>query len=528
MTKEPRDLVKTPQVVSTAEHEQDFYEQFFDEAPDMFASVDPRNATIKFCNRTLCSRLGYAKTDVIGKPLRELYHPDSHADMDRLFQDFVQNGHAESERLKLITAGGEQLDVSLRVSSHRDKDGNIVESRSIWRDITTELELERLEVELRLQEAQKMESLALLAGGIAHDFNNMLVAILGNASLSLLELPEESVVRTKLQSIETAAQRAAELTKQLLAYSGSVNHEQSHFDLSKVVEEMGHLLGIAISRKVVLNYDLAKEPVLVLGDITQIRQIVLNLLTNASDAVGARSGIVTIRTGLQTVDLEYLRNTLVGVDLDAGYYCFLEVSDTGIGMAIEDRKKMFDPFFTTKSKGHGLGLAAVLGIVRSHEGTMSVYSELNNGTTIKVLLPAQSYLPDQKQEDVLHRLADGQHILVVDDEEDVLTVAKQMLEHYHFEVTLARDGREAEEIYAQNPGRFDVVLMDITMPHVDGISAYKSISSFDPNAKVMLMSGYSEHQATNALTGRSFGGFLQKPFQAQALVMSVFACLDRE
>lgn len=504
------------------------YEQFFNEAPDMFASVDPESATLKFCNQTLCNRLGYSKEEMIGKPLRDLYHPDSHEEMERLFQMFVQQGHAESERLKLITAEGKNLNVSLRVSSHRDEHGNILESRSVWRDVSTELEVERLELELRLQNAQKMESLALLAGGIAHDFNNMLVAILGNASLCLLELPEEAVIRSKIESIETAAQRAAELTKQLLAYSGSVNHEQTHFDLSKVVEEMGHLLTVAMSRKVVLNYDLAKEPVLVLGDITQIRQVIMNLLTNASDAIGDRSGMVTIRTGLQAADVPYLKNTLTGSDLEPGFYGFLEVSDSGVGIAPEDQERMFDPFYTTKSKGHGLGLAAVLGIVQSHSGTLAVYSEMDRGTTIKCLLPAQSYSPEQAQEFVPERFADGEHVLLVDDEEHVLAVAKQMLEHYNFKVTVAADGREALEKYSKSPAQYDVVLMDITMPHMDGISAYKAISSLDPEAKVVLMSGYSEQQATNTLTGRSFGGFIQKPFQPRALVMSLLLCLDED
>lgn len=503
-----------------------FYERFFNEAPDMFASVDPATATIKFCNRTLCERLGYSREQLSGKALRELYHPDSHEEMDRLFQNFVEHGHAESDRLKLLTASGETLNVSLRVASHRDESGQIIESRSIWRDITSELEVERLELELRLQEAQKMESLALLAGGIAHDFNNMLVAILGNASLSLVELPEESVVRSKIKSIETAAQRAAELTKQLLAYSGSNNHEQSYFDLSKVVEEMGHLLTVAISRKVVLNYDLADEPVRVLGDITQVRQIIMNLLTNGSDAIGDRSGIITIRTGLQAADERYLRDTLIGADLEPGYYGFLEVSDAGIGIAAADQRKMFDPFYSTKSGGHGLGLAAVLGIVRSHKGTLRVYSEPGMGTTIKVLFPAQRYAEETPPEEPIAREANGEHVLLVDDEEHVRAIAKQMLEHYGFKVSTAEDGRDALAQYTQDPARYDVVLMDITMPHMDGIRAYKAISNVDPSAKVVLMSGYSEMQATNALTGRSFGGFLQKPFQARALASAVFACLD--
>ncbi|MEM1232104.1 MAG: response regulator [Pseudomonadota bacterium] len=506
-----------------------FYRQFFDEAPDMFASVDPVSATVKYCNQTLCGRLGYSKAQVIGMPLSDLYHPDCHAEMARLFNHFVEHGHAQADRLKLITATGDTLHVSLRVSSHRNEAGEIVESRSIWRDVSSDLEVERLELELRLQEAQKMEGLALLAGGIAHDFNNMLVAMLGNASLVLSELPPESVVRAKIEAIETAAQRAADLTRQLLAYSGSLNQEQTHFDLSKVVEEMGHLMTVAISRKVVLNYDLAEEPVPVQGDITQVRQVIMNLLTNGSDAVGDRSGLVTIRTGLQYADEKYLRNTTLGADLEPGYYGFLEISDTGHGIAPDDLKRIFDPFFTTKAKGHGLGLAAVLGIVRSHNGALRVYSEPNNGTTVKILFPAQAYEPHGN---ALETAPSGsgrqQRVLVVDDEEHVLAVAAQMLEHSGFTFTMAADGREALEVYGRDPSRYAVVLMDITMPHMDGVAAFKALTELDPDCRVILMSGYSEQQATNSLTGRSFRGFIQKPFSQAALVNAVMDALRED
>ena len=503
-----------------------FYQHFFDEAPDMFASVDPKTATIKYCNRTLCDRLGYEKEAVIGRPLKELYHPNSHREMHRVFELFVEFGEAESNHMQLMTTSGSTIDVSLRVSSRRDADGNIVESRSIWRDASLNLKIEQLELELRLQEAQKMESLAMLAGGIAHDFNNMLVAILGNASLILLELPVESPVRSKLEAIETASQRAADLTKQLMAYSGSTNHDQTHFDLSKVVQEMGHLLSVAISRKVVLNFDIPQEPVPALGDITQIRQIILNLLTNGSDAIGDRSGLITIRTGLINADPKYLSETLLGADIEPGYYAFLEVSDTGIGIGSDDQKRMFDPFFSTKSKGHGLGLAAVLGIVRAHKGTVRVYSEPGNGTSVKVLLPAAEFIATQLPDLSVTLQGNGEHILLVDDEDTVIATTKGMLEHFGFRVTTAPDGREALRIYSATPSTIDLVLMDITMPHMDGVSAYKAMVDIDPETTVILMSGYSEQKATNELTGRSFGGFIQKPFSPGALLQILAECLD--
>ncbi len=504
----------------------EFYRRFFEEAPDMFASVDPATARITMCNQTLCDNLGYTKEQVIGRSIYSLYHKKCHTEVDALFSAFVNHGAAKSPHLVLERADGSEMDVSLAVSSHRDSDGNILESRSIWRDLSLHLQIERLTLELRLQDAQKMESLALLSGGIAHDFNNLLVAILGNASLGALELPNESPVQEKLASIVTAAQRAADLTRQLMAYSGSSNHEQTHFDLSKVVEEMGHLLEVAISRKVVLNFDLAHEPVQILGDITQVRQVIMNMLTNGSDAIGDRSGMITIRTGLQMVDQQYLLSTEFGQELEPGYFGFLEISDTGTGISMENQKKMFDPFYTTKSKGHGLGLAAVLGIVRSHRGTLRVYSEPGNGTTMKVLLPAANYTKPDMEDAEEPRRGHSEHILVVDDEEHVRAVAKQVLEHYGFRVSLCADGKEALAYYAHHGEDVDVVLMDVTMPHVDGIAGCKALSESAPDARVVLMSGHHEQQATNALAGRSFAGFVQKPFLPSNLLRAIVSALD--
>ncbi|MBE0611604.1 MAG: PAS domain S-box protein, partial [Dehalococcoidia bacterium] len=249
-------------------------------------------------------------------------------------------------------------------------------------------EAERRRLDQQMQQTQKLESLGILAGGIAHDFNNLLVAILGNAGLALLELPPESPARQTVQAIETAAQRAADLTRQMLAYSGKGQFVVEPLNLSRVVEEMAHLLEVSVSKRAVLKYHFAPNLPPIEADATQVRQVIMNLITNASDAIGERSGVISISTGMQYADRAYLAESYLDADLPEGDYVYIEVADTGEGMADETRVRIFDPFFTTKFTGRGLGLAAVLGIVRGHRAAIKLYSESGRGTTFKVLFPA--------------------------------------------------------------------------------------------------------------------------------------------
>ena len=257
------------------------------------------------------------------------------------------------------------------------------------RDISTAKRAvkERERLHAQLQHAQKLESLGVLAGGIAHDFNNLLMSVLGNAEMALWDLAPESPARADLQAISAAAKRAADLAKQMLAYSGKGKFVIEPLNLSKLVADMAHLLEVSISKKVTLKYNFPESLPLVDGDATQIRQIVMNLIINASEAVGEKSGVINVTTGVMEADHAYLSETYLDEGLEEGYYIYLEVADTGHGMDRETVEKIFDPFFTTKFTGRGLGLAAVLGIVRGHRGALKVYSQPKHGTTFKVLFP---------------------------------------------------------------------------------------------------------------------------------------------
>jgi PAS domain S-box-containing protein len=369
-------------------------------------------------------------------------------------------------------------------------------------------------------ESQKFESLGVLAGGIAHDFNNLLMPILGHAGLALKELPTESPVCDRLQQIETAAMRASDLTQQMLAFAGKGRFVVTQLDLNTVVEEMGHLLSTAISKKAVLNRHLADGLPPIETDETQLRQVIMNLITNASDALGEDSGTITLRTG--AVDAGQSSGTDRLPDgLTEGVHVYLEVSDTGIGMDQDTQTKMFDPFFTTKSVGRGLGLAAVQGIVRGHGGAIEVHSSPGTGTTIKAYFRAA----ERRAENAAGSTDDHRDgwrgsgtVLVVDDEDSVRTVARSMLESSGYAVLTARDGVEGIETFRAHSDEIVAVLLDMTMPRKGGAEVLPELLRTKPGVPVLLMSGYSEQEATSRFAGEGLAGFIQKPYRLDDLI----------
>ncbi len=391
------------------------------------------------------------------------------------------------------------------------------------------IEEERRLLERQIQHTQKLESLGVLAGGIAHDFNNLLMGILGNAGLALMELPQDSPVRRTIERLETAALRAAELTNQLLAYSGRGKFLVEPVILNGLIEEMVNLLQAAVPKNVVLRLDLSHELPDIEGDATQLRQVVMNLIINAAEAIGERSGVITITTGTTVLDRSYLSGTYMDEDLPEGVYVYLEVSDTGCGMDDRTRARIFDPFFTTKFTGRGLGLAAVIGIVRGHHGTMKVYSEPSRGSSFKVLIPAlgEAAAPADGIDGNLHGLA-GSTVMVVDDEESVRTVAALTLERCGFRVLRASDGREALEVFRTEAPLVDLVLLDMTMPHLNGEETFREMRRLRPDVKVILSSGYNEMDAAGRFAGKGLTGFIQKPYRPVDLIARVRSALSRE
>ncbi|GAB6083317.1 hypothetical protein JCM30471_22310 [Desulfuromonas carbonis] len=390
----------------------------------------------------------------------------------------------------------------------------------ISQDISEEKRLldENRRIEEQMLHVQKLESLGVLAGGIAHDFNNILMTVIGNADLALMRLPAESPAVNNLKQIGEAAGKAADLAGQMLAYSGRGKFVIESIDLNRLIETMMHMLEVSITKKAVLRFDFSQQLPAVEGDATQLRQVIMNLVINASEAIGERSGVIAISTGAMDCDHSYLRDTWLDEGLAAGLYVFFEIADTGCGMDQETIQRIFDPFFSTKFTGRGLGMAAVLGIVRGHKGAIKVYSEPGQGTTFKVLLPACALPPETGQEDTpVEEWQGSGQVLLVDDEETVRAVGKMMLQELGYEVITAADGREALELFKAHREEIVLVLMDLTMPHMGGEDAFRELRRLDPQLKVIITSGYNEQEVALRFVGKGLTGFLQKPFRLAVL-----------
>jgi CheY-like chemotaxis protein/two-component sensor histidine kinase len=313
--------------------------------------------------------------------------------------------------------------------------------------------------------------------------------------------------------------RASELTGQMLAYSGKGTFVVEALDVSRLSQEMASLLNVSVTKKAELLLDLDERLPAIEGDATQIRQVVMNLLTNASDALEDGPGTIRVRTGQLTVDRGYLSQTYLDEDLPAGDYVFLEVSDTGCGMDSATVARIFDPFFSTKFTGRGLGLATVLGIIRSHRGAIRVYSEPGRGTRVKVLFPASSRAAEPPAAPPAATAWRGSGtVLVVDDEPTVREVAAAILEDAGFDVLQAADGADGLRVFEAHADRIRVVLLDLTMPQLSGEQVCAAIAELRPDARVVLSSGYSEQDATRRIDGGSLAGFIQKPYGPRELV----------
>ncbi len=403
--------------------------------------------------------------------------------------------------------------------------------QSIVRDISDrrKAEEERLEFEKGVQHAQKLESLGVLAGGIAHDFNNLLVGILGNADLALRNLLPSSSTHANIVQIEKAAMRASDLSRQMLAYSGKGKFMIEILSLNDVVEEMAFLLKTSISKNIVLSYNLAKKLPPIKADISQISQIVMNLITNASEAIGEQSGIIRLDTGVTKFDGSRMPEEYVTHETLKGTYAFILVSDTGCGMSKETIASMFDPFFTTKFFGRGLGLAAVIGIVRGHKGAIRVSSEPGKGSTIMIAFPACTDSSDSATEDSRNHngLICKGTILLVDDDETVLSVGGEMLETLGFSVLPAAGGQEALDLLTEKGEQIVCVVLDLTMPHMDGKETCSRLREIDPAIPVIISSGYSRKDVEMQFSESGISGFLSKPYRLSDLIDKLGRVLNK-
>ena len=502
---------------------------FFEYAPDaifLFPAEGDDVGRIIAANPAAARMHGYPVDQLVGMTIRELDAPVDAAVFHARVRKILESGRIKFEVEHIDHAGRH---IPFEVHAGVVEIGGRKHVLAFDRDISDRRQLEEQKRTMadRIQQAQKLESLGVLAGGIAHDFNNLLTGILGNANLARLELPPDSPVLANIAQIENASQRAAELCRQMLAYAGRGRFVIQRLDLSTLVAETTELLQLSISKKARLSFALQQGLPPVAADVTQIRQIVMNLVMNASDAIGDRDGTIKVSTGVLHADQRFLAETYLAPELPAGDYVFLEIADDGCGMDAETVSRIFEPFFTTKFAGRGLGLAAVLGIVRSHHGALQVRSEVGAGSTFRLLLPAADGIAEAMAANPTSD-ADWRgrgRVLVIDDEESVRGVAARMLRALGFEPVGAAGGDEGVRLFAQTTGGFVLVLLDLTMPGVGGDATFHALRRVDPGVKVVLMSGFPEQDAVQRFLGQGLAGFLQKPFSAAELRAKLRAAL---
>jgi len=492
-----------------------------------------RGERLLYANPYVLERLRVASLDdVRGDEIMQYIHPEDRSALRMRIQDVMEN-HAVYHRvpLRYLNADGECFDVeaSARSILYEGAPANLTISLDVTDSKRAATEKER--IQRQVEHTQRLESLGVLAGGIAHDFNNILTAIMGNAAIAERKyMSNPALVKSYLGKIVQSSEKAALLCKQMLAYSGKGQFIIKPIDLSTMVNEVTALLEVSINQGVVIRYQLADALPLIEADESQLQQVIMNLVINASDAIADKNGVISISTGVIHADASYFSDGAVevGADLPDGRYVFLEVTDSGCGMEDAVLAKLFEPFFTTKFTGRGLGMSAVLGIVRGHHGSIKVYSETGKGTTFTLLFPvAEAGVLTESTDNLSSdgdRYASGT-VLIVDDEETIRETAAMMLEDMGFETLVAVDGLNGVAVYRQHQHEIVAVLLDMTMPTLDGKGCFRELRRINKDVKVILSSGYNEQEATGLFSGKRLAGFIQKPYHPDVLADVVFAAV---
>ena len=423
---------------------------------------------------------------------------------------------------RFLRSDGDVIWLEIFGSVVRDGDDEMRAWDGTMQDVTERMQAqeERERLNQEVLNKQKLESLGLLAGGVAHDFNNLLVAIMGNADIALMDESLPEATRSRLQDIITASQRAADLTGQLLAYSGKGRLVKQATDLSHLVSEMSELLKVTISRKSRLQLFLNERAPLVDVDPTQIRQVVMNIMMNAAESISHGEGIITVTTDVVTLTAPQIARMTHRENLEPGPFVMIEVKDNGHGMPQDVLSRLFEPFFTTKVTGRGLGLSAVVGIVSGHQGAMDVSSKPDIGTAFRIYLPVRSQAVAVVAAEAPVRAEVQTHrtVMVVDDDLLVTRMLERALKNMGYAVVLSHEGRDAIDLYRESGHLIDLVMLDLTMPGMDGLETFDVLRSLDDHVKVILMSGYTEHDVDEQYGGRDLAGFLPKPFLVEDLV----------
>ncbi|MDX1632493.1 MAG: PAS domain S-box protein [Thermoanaerobaculia bacterium] len=490
-----------------------------------------REGWILDANPAAARMTGYGREELLGRSVRDLEAPDASDRPTEILEEMVP-GDSEIVGARFRRGDGSTFPAELSIRGFETPDGP--RFLGTVRDVTERLrhEEERLEAEREMLESQRAESLGQLAGGVAHEFNNILVGVLGNVELALEDAAPGSEMEEILEEISEAANRAASLSKQMLAYSGEGRFQLRQVSLSEIVRETIRMSGPSIPSRIELRLDLDDEIPAVRADPTQMHQVVTNLLMNAWEAIGETFGVVTVRTFLGGYSALELETDLTGEKPEGGDYVTLEVADTGSGFEPETLRRMTEPFFSTKFVGRGLGLAAVGGIVRGHGGALLATGSPGEGARFRMLLPPvpgtdtgadiDTERPDEETE------SNRATVLGVDDEPSVVRVAERILHRFGLSTLAAYGGEEALDLYREHPEEIEAVLLDLKMPEMSGIEVYRALRELDPEVRVVITSGYSEETFRERFRDHPPEGFFQKPFTVETLKESVGVLVEMD
>jgi len=479
--------------------------------------ITDTQGNIEYVNPKFTQVTGYTMDEALGKRPSILKSGETSQEEYRRLWQAITAGNDWRGEFHNKKKNGELFWEIASISPVKDQNGVITNFLAVKEDIT-----DRKRSEEALRHAQKLEGIGTLAGGIAHDFNNLLNAIMGQSSLALGRLPKESSAGNNIAKALKAAERAADLTRQLLAYSGKGKFLTDDFDLNRLVKENAQLLEVSIPKSAHLRYDLDPSALCMRGDVGQIQQVVMNLIINAGEALDTNSGFITVRT--RHIDItsngkEYCKYT--NISIPPGPYVSFQVNDTGHGIKPELLARIFDPFFTTKFTGRGLGLAAVLGIIRGHRGGVRIHSESGKGTEFEVIFPMVQQLSMTKVQDVTQVPAlngEGKTILVIDDEPSVLELLTDVFADANFTVLKALDPVEGIELYRRHRESIHLVVLDYSMPGMDGRTAFHELIKINSDVKVLLCSGYTEEEIRSAFGDVPPHSFIQKPYKPSMLM----------
>ncbi len=498
------------------------YRRLFETAKDGILVIDAVSGEVTDANPYVVNLFGYRREELIGKPFWETQPLVQMADARQVFVRLQSEEIVRLPDLTFASKEGRQLEVDVICNIYLEGEKRVGQFNI--RDIT-----DRKRFDQQLRQSAKLESLGLLAGGVAHDFNNLLTGIMGNAALVLDATPADSPDREALRDIVKSSQRAADLTRQMLAYSGRGRFIVRLTDFSELVRDISTLVRSSIPKSVDVELHLAADLPCIEADATQIQQLVMNLVINGAEAIGeGRRGLVRVSTAEELLDAETIKRQFPGADISPGRYVSLDVTDSGSGMDGATQAKIFDPFFTTKFTGRGLGLAAALGIVKGHRGAIRVYSAPGRGTTFKVVFPASVFEEKVAAPPAvsLEELHGSGLVLVVDDEEMVRSLAAAALRRYGYQALTAPNGEAALKIVRERGADLALVILDLMMPLMGGEEALTRIREILPDLPVILSSGYDEMQVAKQIDPSLVAGFVQKPYVIQSLLETVKAAIS--